>query len=136
MIGVSEGSLSIQDVIENTHRPEMGAIVTFLGTVRSHTNNQKVLKLEFEAEKELAVKELKKIRTEAIERFGVTDVSIVHRIGNLDVGENIVIIAVGAGHRDEAFKACRFAIDELKKTVPIWKKEFVEGDSYWVSERE
>ncbi len=135
MIGITEKDFSIDDVIRKTRRPEMGAIVTFLGTVRNHSRGKQVKRLEFESYEGLDVKKLQDIRKEAIERFGVLDVSIVHRVGVLEIGENIVIIAVGAAHRDEAFRACRFCIERLKEIVPIWKKEYTDEGDYWVAEQ-
>jgi len=135
MIEISDDDFSIDEVILNTRRPSMGAVVMFLGTVRDMTKGNPVEKLEFEADKELAVKELEQIRQEAIDKFQVTDVSIIHRTGILQLGENIVIIAVGAAHREQAFKGCRYAIEELKKRATIWKKEFLKDGSYWVGEQ-
>lgn len=136
MIEVTHEDFSIDEVIRNTRRPEMGAIVTFLGTVRNHSGNKRVKRLEFESYEGLDVEKLQEIRNDAMSRFGVADVSIVHRIGMLEVGENIVIIAVGASHRDEAFRACRFCIERLKRIVPIWKKEYTDDGEYWVGEKE
>jgi cyclic pyranopterin phosphate synthase len=136
LIEVVTEDFSIDDVVSKTRKPEMGAIVIFLGTVRNASRGNIVEKLEFEADDSLAVNNLQKIRDEAIQKYGVTDVSIIHRTGKIEVGQNIVIIAVGAAHRDEAFKGCRYAIERLKETVPIWKEEFVEGGSYWVGEIE
>jgi len=96
----------------------------FLGTVRDMTDGKVVREILFEADEPEAIEQLKQIRDEVIDKFGATDVSIVHRIGTLQVGENIVIIAVGAGHRPEAFDGCRYAIERLKEFVHIWKKEF------------
>ncbi len=136
LIEVTEKDISIDEVVSKTRRPEMGAIVQFLGTVRSITEGKRVKRLDFEAEVKLAVEELEKIRAETIRDFGVTDVSIVHRIGNLNVGENIVLIVVGAAHRNQAFDGCRYAIEQLKSRALIWKKEHIEGDSYWVGDRQ
>jgi cyclic pyranopterin phosphate synthase len=136
LIDVTESDFSIDEVVKNTRRPEMGAIALFLGTVRSVSRGEAVERLEFESYEGLDVEKLNEVREETISKFGVTDVSIIHRIGTLQVGENIVIIAVGSAHRDEAFKGCRYAIDRLKEIVPIWKKEFFEGGSHWVGEKE
>jgi molybdopterin synthase catalytic subunit len=112
----------------------IGAVVTFLGTTRDITREKKVAKLEFEHYPGMAEKKLREIRERAIEEFRVIDVSIVHRVGTLPVGENIVLIAVASGHRDEAFRACRFCIDELKRITPIWKKETTAEGEIWVEE--
>jgi molybdopterin synthase catalytic subunit len=136
LIEVTEKDISIDAVVAKTRRPSMGAVVQFLGTVRNMTEDRKVERLEFEADVSLATEELERIREEAIHDFDVTDVSIVHRTGTLDVGENIVLIVVGAAHRDAAFEGCRYVIEQLKKRAHIWKKEHFEGGSYWVGERE
>ena len=114
--------------------PSIGAIVTFLGTTRDVSKNRQVAKLEFEHYPGMAEKMLREIRERAIREFSVIDVSIIHRIGTLPIGENIVLIAVAAVHRDEAFKACRFCIDELKRITPIWKKETTLEGEVWVEE--
>jgi cyclic pyranopterin phosphate synthase len=114
----------------------MGAIVIFLGTVRNMSRGKTVERLEFEADDSVAVEKLQELRDEAIRKFGATDVSIIHRKGTVEVGQNIVIIAAGAEHRDPAFKSCRYVIERLKEIVPIWKKEFFEGGSHWVGESE
>ena len=132
MIDITDREFSIDEIVRQTARPSMGAIVLFLGVVREESRGQAVEHLEFEADRKTAISELETIRDEAIRKFGVTDVSIVHRTGSLTVGENILVIAVGAAHRDEAFKGCRYVIDELKSRAAIWKKEFTESGSYWV----
>jgi len=114
--------------------PSIGAVVTFLGTTRDVSKNKQVAKLEFEHYPGMAEKKLREIRERALGEFGVIDVSIIHRIGTLPIGENIVLIAVAAVHRDEAFKACRFCIDELKRITPIWKKETTLEGEVWVEE--
>ena len=114
--------------------PSIGAIATFLGTTRDVSKNKQVAKLEFEHYPGMAEKILREIRDRAIREFVVIDVSIIHRIGTLPIGENIVLIAVAAVHRDEAFKACRFCIDELKRITPIWKKETTLEGEVWVED--
>jgi len=112
----------------------IGAVVTFLGTTRDISRDKHVAKLEFEHYPGMAENKLAEIRERAIREYGVIDVVIIHRIGTLPVGENIVLIAVASGHRDEAFKACRFCIDELKRITPIWKKETTPEGEVWVEE--
>jgi molybdopterin synthase catalytic subunit len=112
----------------------IGAAVTFLGTTRDISREKQVSKLEFEHYPGMAEKKLSEIRERAIKEYGVIDVTIVHRVGTLPVGENIVLIAVAAVHRDEAFKACRFCIDALKRITPIWKKETTPDGEVWVEE--
>jgi molybdopterin synthase catalytic subunit len=112
----------------------IGGIVTFLGTTRDISRGTAVAKLEFEHYPGMAEKTLSGIRERAIREFGVIDATIIHRVGTLPVGEDIVLIVVAAGHRDEAFKACRFCIDELKRITPIWKKETTPDGVVWVEE--
>jgi molybdopterin converting factor subunit 1 len=112
----------------------IGAIVTFLGTTRDISKGRPVAQLEFEHYPGMAEKRLAEIREHAISKHGAIDVTIIHRTGIMPVGENIVLIAAAAMHRDDAFKACRFCIDELKRTTPIWKKETTPEGEVWVEE--
>jgi molybdopterin synthase catalytic subunit len=112
----------------------IGGIVTFLGTTRDISRGTAVAKLEFEHYPGMAEKKLAEIRERAIRDFGVVDATIIHRVGTLPVGADIVLIVVAAAHRDEAFKACRFCIDELKRITPIWKKETSPDGVVWVEE--
>jgi MoaD family protein len=127
---------SLDEEIERLKQasPSIGAIVTFLGTTRDISKGRRVARLEFEHYPGMAEKRLGEIRARAIQEYGVIEVTIVHRTGMLPIGENIVLIAVAAGHRDEAFKACRFCIDELKRITPIWKKETTPEGEVWVEE--
>ena len=111
-----------------------GAVVTFLGTTRDISKGRTVSKLEFDYYPGMAENKLEEIRRRAISDFGVIDVTIIHRTGTIPVGEDIVLIAVAAGHRDEAFRACRFCIDELKRIAPIWKRETTPDGEVWVEE--
>ena len=133
---IQKGPFSLDKEIERLKQtsPSIGAIVTFLGTTRDISKGKQVAKLEFEHYPGMAEKTLGEIRERAMREFGVIEVTIIHRIGTLPVGENIVLIAVAAGHRDEAFKACRFCIDELKRISPIWKKEATPEGEVWVEE--
>jgi len=107
---------------------EDGAVVVFDGIVRNHTRNRQTLYLDYEAYEEMALKQMDSLSREAISRFGVRHVTLVHRLGRLNVTETSVLIVVASAHRAQAFDACRWLIDTLKKTVPIWKKEtFVDG---------
>jgi MoaD family protein len=112
----------------------IGGIVTFLGTTRDISRSKAVAKLEFEHYPGMAEKKLSEIRDRAIREYDVIDVTIIHRVGTLPVSENIVLIVVVAQHRDEAFRACRFCIDELKRITPIWKKETTPDGESWVEE--
>ncbi len=105
-----------------------GAVCVFDGLARDNTRGRPTLHLDYEAYEEMALRQLQLLRSEAIERFGVREVAIVHRLGRLAIGETSVLIAVASAHRAAAFEACRWIIDTLKKTVPIWKLEqFVDG---------
>jgi molybdopterin synthase catalytic subunit/sulfur carrier protein ThiS len=115
-------------LIAEARRGEDGAVVVFDGIVRNHTRNRQTLYLDYEAYDDMALKQIESLAREAITRFGVRHVSLVHRLGRLNVGETSVLIVVASAHRAQAFDACRWLIDTLKKTVPIWKKEtFVDG---------
>jgi sulfur-carrier protein adenylyltransferase/sulfurtransferase len=114
--------------------PACGGFAAFEGWVRDHNEGRRVRRLEYEAFEPLAIREGERIIAEAIARFGVEHASCAHRIGALDIGETAVWVGVTARHRDEAFRACRYIIDEVKHRVPIWKKEHYEnGDSGWVN---
>lgn len=105
-----------------------GAVCVFDGIVRDNTRGRKTLHLDYESYEEMALEQMKGLSAEAITKFGVRDVALVHRLGRLVVGETSVLVVVASAHRGAAFDACRWLIDTLKKTVPIWKKEqFVDG---------
>ena len=124
--------LSISACEAFVESPEVGGAVIFIGTVRNKTGQKAVTRLEFEAYAPMAVREMEKIAQRALTSFSVNKISVHHRIGILDIGEVPVVIAVSAPHRGAAFDACEFCIDELKKTVPIWKKEVFEDGEVWV----
>jgi len=114
--------------------PSCGGFVAFEGWVRDHNEGQRVTRLEYEAFEPLALREGERVVAEARERFGVPHALCVHRIGDLALGEIAVWVGVAAPHRDEAFRACRYIIDEVKHRLPIWKKEhYLSGDSGWVN---
>ena len=114
--------------------PACGGYAAFEGWVRDSNEGQRVRGLEYEAFEALALREGERILGEAIARFGATRVACVHRLGELAVGELAVWVGVSAPHRDEAFRACRYVIDEVKHRLPIWKKEhYLNGDSGWVN---
>lgn len=110
-----------------------GGIVVFVGTVRDQTQGKRVTKLEFEAFESMAIKEMAKIAEAIQEKWDAIHVAIHHRVGTLDISEIAVIIAVSTPHRKAAFEACQYAIDTLKETVPIWKKEFFDDGEVWVA---
>lgn len=111
--------------------PEDGAIVVFEGIVRNQSRGRHTLFLEYEAYEEMALKQLDALAEEACSRFEIRDVAVVHRLGRLEIGETSVLIAVASAHRAAAFDACRWLIDTIKRTVPIWKKEHFEDGAVW-----
>jgi len=119
--------------LQSVMRADAGGLVTFVGTVRNQTKGKTVLRLEFEAYTPMAIAEMRKIAEETIRKWPVLQIAIHHRIGTLGVGEVPVVIAVACAHRKAAFEACQFAIDTLKETVPIWKKEYFEDGEVWVA---
>lgn len=132
MIRVTRDDFSVDEELQHLAKPSVGGLVTFVGTVRDESEAGAVERMEIEVYPEMAEKQLQVIRGEAIQKFGVEDILVVHRYGDLKVGDNIVLVAVSAGHRAEAFDACRYVIDELKKRVPIWKREHTPSRARWV----
>ncbi len=112
--------------------PGQGGVVTFSGAVRDMTRGRKVVRLEYEAYPEMAVKQLQAIGDDVTARFGGARLAITHRVGTLKPGELAVVIAAAAAHREEAFLACRHAIEALKRDVPIWKREVYDDGEVWV----
>ena len=110
-----------------------GSVITFLGTTRLFNEGRKVLYLEYETYPEMAVKELEKVRQEILERWGISDVAIGHRLGRLEIEDISMIVAVASPHRKEGFQAAAYVVDRVKESVPIWKKEYFEGGSHWVA---
>src|SRR5262249_42518206 len=114
-------------------RPDCGAVAVFLGTSRDHNEGRRVLRLEYEAYERMAIAALERIEREVVERFAVASCAITHRLGEVPIAQASVVITVAAAHRAPAFDACRWAIEELKRSVPIWKKEFfADGKAQWV----
>jgi molybdopterin synthase catalytic subunit len=113
--------------------PDKGGLVLFVGTVRNHTQGKEVLRLDFEAYEPMAISEMRKIAVSIIERWPESKIAIHHRTGQLAIGDIAVVIAVGTAHREAAFAACQYAIDTLKQTVPIWKKEIFADGEVWVA---
>jgi molybdopterin synthase catalytic subunit len=130
---LSAETLDIQACINWIMSPESGGIDVFIGTVRNATKGKPVLKLDFEAYEPMAISEMQKIANQAFDKWPVQKILIHHRTGELQVGEVPVVIAVSAAHREAAFDACRYIIDTLKQTVPIWKKEAFEDGDVWVA---
>ncbi|HTV09715.1 MAG TPA: molybdenum cofactor biosynthesis protein MoaE [Candidatus Aquilonibacter sp.] len=138
---VSGGSASLVQIVREPIDAETivsavkggsdGAVCVFDGVVRDNTRGRATLHLDYEAYEEMALKQMLALRDDAIARFGVREVAIVHRLGRLFVGETSVLIAVSSAHRAAAFDACRYIIDTLKKTVPIWKREQFADGAVW-----
>jgi molybdopterin synthase catalytic subunit len=112
-------------------RPDDGAAIVFEGIVRNNTRGRRTLFLDYEAYEEMAVKEMESLIARALDQFQVRDVMIIHRLGRIEIGETSVLIIVASAHRGAAFDACRWLIDTLKRTVPIWKKEYFEDGAVW-----
>jgi molybdopterin synthase catalytic subunit len=132
MIVLTQEDFSSDEMLGWLKTDEMGALVTFTGIVRNLSKGRTVDRIEIQIYEDMARKQLEDIREEAIEKFTIEKVAIIHRYGNLRVSDNIMMIAVGSGHRAEAFDACRYIIDEIKKRVPIWKKEVTPEGDFWV----
>ncbi len=131
---LSESPLDVGSVVARVTGPGIGGIVTFLGTVRNRARGRSIRHLEYEAYPVMAEREMQKIADDAARRWPGSRVAIAHRAGHLEVGEIAVVVVAAAPHRAEAFAACRFAIDTLKQTVPIWKKEFASDGETWVDD--
>jgi molybdopterin synthase catalytic subunit len=132
MFRVTTEALKLQELVDFVTDPEAGAIATFIGTTRNNNEGRKVIALDYDAYPEMAAKELTRLGEEARKKWQICRMAIVHRIGPVQITEPSVMIAVSAAHREAAFAACRFAIEEIKRTVPIWKKEVYEGGEIWI----
>jgi len=132
MFRVTDKIINLAELVEFVTDPGAGAIATFVGTTRNNNEGRKVIALDYDGYPEMAEKELRRIGADAKTKWPICRMAIVHRLGPVQITEASVIIAVSAGHRDAAFAACRFAIEEIKKTVPIWKKEVYEGGEVWI----
>ena len=128
LIEIVDAPIAAEAIVAAMKACSDGAVCVFDGIVRDNTRGRKTLYLDYEAYREMALEQMQRLSAEAVERFGVRDVATVHRLGRLMVGETSVLIVVASAHRASAFEACRWLIDTLKKTVPIWKREtFVDG---------
>ena len=136
MIQIIENKINVEQVIVSVQDASAGGIDVFIGTTRNHANGKPVRYLEYHAYKPMALKMMHRIADEAKAKWELKKISLVHRLGKLEIGEASVVIAVSAAHRKEAFEACRYLIDTLKKVVPIWKKEFFEDGEVWVDTHE
>ena len=132
MIRIQHDDFSVQAVLDHLRGDGVGGVALFVGTVRGITGEQQTIRLEYETYEEMALAEMSTIREEVLGKFPITDAVLLHRVGTLDVGENIVLTASSAPHRADAFAAAQYLIDTLKLRVPIWKKEFTADGSFWV----
>ncbi len=127
-----EEAIDVNALLKKVSHAQAGGVVIFLGTVRDNSRNRHVKFLEYEAYKPMALKEMNRVAEEARRRWPLLGIAIVHRLGHLEIGDISVAIAVSSEHRKEAFEAGRYAIDTLKQTVPIWKKEFWDAGEAWI----
>ena len=136
LVRVQRENFSIDQEIDRvrSRSSRIGGIATFLGTARDWSKGRDVSSITFEHYEGMAQKKLREIRERALQDFDVIEVLILHRYGPIDIGENIVLIVVGAEHRADAFKACKWCIDELKNITPIWKLEHTPQGEVWVEE--
>src|SRR5262249_44398798 len=123
--------IDTQRILAGIKRPEDGATAVFEGIVRNQTRGRRTLFLNYEAYEPMALKEMEALAEKALEQFKIRDVALAHRLGRLEISETSVLIVVAAAHRGPAFEACRWLIDSLKRTVPIWKKEHFEDGAVW-----
>jgi molybdopterin synthase catalytic subunit len=130
---LTRAPIAVERLLAEATRPDCGAIALFLGTSRDHHEGRQVLRLAYEAYEPMALAALERLESEAVSRGGAARCRIVHRLGEVPIGEASVAVVVTAAHRAPAFEACRRAMDDLKRTAPIWKREFfAEGGSAWV----
>lgn len=132
MVSIAQAPIDVVKILAEIQTAESGAIDVFIGTVRNHSAGRRVRRLEYTAYVPMAEKMLAQIEREIRQKWDVQNVVIVHRVGKLEIGDVAVVTAVSSAHREEAFAACRFAIDRTKSMVPIWKKEFSEDGEVWV----
>lgn len=136
MIKIQEEDFLVDTEVRNARSQykSTGGVVAFIGTAREFSKGKEIKELFFESYEEMAVKKLEALREDAIKKFDIFDLSVIHRIGKIDIGDDIVLIIAIAEHRKAAFDACEWGIDELKRTVPIWKKEITVDGDVWVEE--
>ncbi|MCG6920664.1 MAG: molybdenum cofactor biosynthesis protein MoaE [Acidobacteria bacterium] len=134
LVRLVHGPIDLDDLAATA--PADGALCLFMGVVRNENRGRRVERLEYEAYEDMALPLMEEIVAETRERYPVSEVRLVHRLGRLEIGEASVAVGVASPHRAEAFAACRFAIDTLKAKVPIWKKEHYTDGSEWLEERD
>jgi molybdopterin synthase catalytic subunit len=129
---LTQDPIELRELTDFVADPGAGAMTTFVGATRNTNDGRQVIRLEYECYAGMAEKEMVKIAAEVLARWPVIKVAMIHRLGRVDIGEASVAIAVSSGHRHAAFEACHYAINQLKETVPIWKKELYEGGELWI----
>lgn len=132
LVRITDGKINEEETTASVKNNESGAVITFLGTARRSSRGREVIHLEYDAYPEMAENKMKEIITELIDKYQVNDAAFIHRIGKVELGETIVIIAVSAPHSKEAFEASRYAVKRLKSVVPIWKKEVWADGEEWI----
>ena len=123
--------IRVSEIVALLKAPGDGAVLAFEGIVRDHSGTRRTLYLDYQAYESMALIKLRELAAQMRERFPIDRLALVHRLGRLEIGETSVLVAVSAEHRGAAFDACRFGIDTLKRTVPIWKKEYFDGGAVW-----
>ena len=130
-VSITRNAIDTHALLEKIKSPADGAAIVFQGIVRNNTRGRRTLFLDYEAYEEMALKEMELLITRALNQFQIRDAVIIHRLGRIEIGETSVVIIVASAHRTAAFDACRWLIDTLKRTVPIWKKEHFEDGAVW-----
>ncbi len=131
LVALTREPIAADRIVAAAKSGEDGAVVVFDGIVRNHSRGRRTLHLDYEAYEEMAVKQMRELGEKARERFAVRQVTVIHRLGRLEIGETSVLIVVASAHRSAAFEACRWLIDTVKQTVPIWKKETFADGAVW-----
>ncbi|HOP28918.1 MAG TPA: molybdenum cofactor biosynthesis protein MoaE [Spirochaetota bacterium] len=134
-IVTQEEPINLNTLLAHGDAPSNGADLVFIGKVRDHSRGKTVLHIDYEIYDTMALKELNKIADEALAQWDTGRILIVHRYGRVNIGEASIVIAVSSSHRDESYRSSRYIIDEIKKRVPIWKKEFYSDGSEWIGDR-
>jgi molybdopterin synthase catalytic subunit/molybdopterin converting factor small subunit len=132
-VALTREPIEAEKIVAGIKRGEDGAVIVFDGIVRNHSRGRQTLYLDYEAYEEMAVRQMEELRRLALNRFSVRQITMVHRLGRLEIGESSVLIVVASAHRSAAFEACRWLIDTLKQTVPIWKKETFADGAVWAA---
>lgn len=132
MVIITDQVISAEALIKEVSCPSSGAVAAFVGIAREYSRGKRVLKLEYEAYPEMALKKMEEIAAEVRSQFAIDKVAMAHRVGVLKIGEASIVIAISAPHRKEALAACQLAIERVKEIVPIWKKEHFGDGSHWV----